>query len=192
MARQPSAVLAGPGYLFYADASSAVEAAPTAAPADPSTDPAGNWEDAGYTDDGVAFEWDLGYEDIEVAESATPLRTLWTEAEYRLVAVLAQFELETLQLALNGGTITPITGPPVERSFAPPTIGNDHAWSILFQFSNENAAGSFLYMQLAKNTASASIPFTKAPQKSTIAIEMTAQVPDSGNIWDLREYVSAS
>lgn len=192
MARDPNAVLAGPGYYFYGPED---EAAPTAAPAVYSTDPAGNWEDGGYTDDGVSLEWDLTYEDITVAELAAPIRTLWTEAEYRLAMVLAQFELETLNLALNGdatATITAIPGPPVERSFAPPDIGSDIAHAHLFQFVNENSFGSFVYIPSGKNTVGASIPFTKAPQKSVLAMEIKAQEPSAGDILTIREYVSAA
>lgn len=192
MSRNASAVLTQTGWLYLADATAGAEAAPAAAVPDPSTDPAGNWDNAGYTDDGVSFEWDVTTEQVFVAEEFAAIRTLWTEVEYRIAAVLAQFEMRTLQFALNGGTITPVVGPPVENTYAPPTPGNDHPWSVLFRFYNEYGFGSDLYAQLARNTESTSIPFTKAPQKSVIGLELTLETPSTGNIWDLREYVSAS
>lgn len=196
MAQTPSAVLSGPGKLHYAPLTAGVpEAAPAAAPATWDTAPGGGWIDAGFTDDGVSFEWDLTFESVLVAESAAALRTLWTEAEYRLVAVLAQFQFELLNLALNGAeanTITDVPGPPVERTFSPPDVGQDVAHSLLFQYQNENAAGGHIYVPLGKNTAAASIPFAKAPQKSTLGVEFVAQVPDTGSIFTIREYVSAS
>lgn len=189
MARATTEVLTGPGYLYTAASG---EAFPSNAPADHSTDPGGNWEDVGYTDDGAAFEFDLTFEDIEVAELAEPIESRWTAAEYRLVAALAQFRLENLQTALNGGTITPVAGPPVQQTYTPPTVGGDTAATLLFAFENEQGFGTNLEVPSYRNVGSASVPFTKAPQKSVLACSFKFQSPSSGNIFTFREYISAT
>lgn len=191
--RNPNAVLAGTGWLYAAEPDGLTpEPAPAAAPTDPSAAPGGTWAGVGYTDDGVRLEWDMTYEDIRVAEEASPLRTLWTEVTYRLALVAAQFETALLRLALNGGVADSVVGPPEEETFAPPNVGEDLPTSLLFRFRNEYGAGSDLYMALAKNTASASVPFTRAPQKSTIALEFTGQVPAEGPVWSLRQRIDAT
>ena len=192
--RTPNAVLAGTGYLYYGELADGQtpEPAPANPPEDVSTDPGGNYEGLGFTDAGANFEWDQSSEDIVVAESATPIRTLWTEITYRLVTAAAQFEPRILKLALNGGTIDVQPGSPAYRSFTPPDLGDDKPVTLLFRFTNEFGHGSDLYVPLGKNTSTVSIPFARAPQKSVTALSWEFQAPPSGPVWKLSDYVGAS
>lgn len=198
MARDPNAVLAGTGYMHYAELTSGgtvPEPPPASAPSDYTAAPGGNWEDVGYSDDGWALEWELTFEEVRVAEEPAPIRTLWTEADYRLTGLLAQFDLEALSLALNAyvaDTITNVSGPPVERTFTPPSIGDDKAHSFLFQFLNENGFGSYIYFPAGKTSGAADVAFRKAPEKSLLGLEIQANLLSGQDIFTVREYVSAS
>lgn len=185
MARDTTQVLVGTGNLYTAPVG-------TAFPADAETAPAVDWEDVGYSDEGGAFEWDLTFEDIVVAELAEPVDTRWTEVEYRFVIALAQLSLENIQIALNGGTITAIPGPPARNTYTPPTVGGDTALAALFRFENEHGFHTDLQMPRVRNISSVSVPFRKAPDKSIIACSFKLVAPSSGEIFTFDEYVSAA
>lgn len=184
MAKDTTQVLVGTGTLYTA-------ALGTAFPVNAETAPAGAWSDVGFSEEGGAFEFDLTFEDIEVAELAEPVDTRWTEVEYRFVIALAQLSLENIKLSLNGGTITTIAGPPQRRTYTPPTVGGDAALAALFRFKNENGFNTDLQMPKVRNISAVSIPFRKAPNKSIIACSFKLVTPDTGEIFTFDEYVAA-
>ncbi len=183
-ARNVTQVLVGPGQMWTAPLA-------TAFPATPETAPAGTWIDVGYSDQGAAFEFDMTFENIDVAEEAEPIDTRFTAVEYRLTIALAQMIAETLQNVLNGGTLTAIPGPPVRRTLTPPSLTSAVAKALLFRFFNSNTPfHSDLQCPKAWSVGQASIPFRKAPQKAIIATTFRLAKPSSGSIWTLDEYVS--
>lgn len=190
-ARSKDQVLTGPGQFFVAPVG-------TAFPADAETAPAATWEDIGYTDDGVAFEWEMETQEVVVAEEFLPIRESRTRITYQLVTTLAQFVFENLERALGGGTITTIVGPPQRRTYEPPTGTEHDAFALLFRYENEyddGAGNKFhtdLQVQEAKSVEGGSAPFTKSPEKSVIPVTFNIELPSSGAAFTFDEYISAT
>lgn len=184
-ARDTDQVLTGPGQFYVAPTG-------TAFPANAETAPAGTWEDIGYTDDGVAFEWAQETQEVLVAEEDLPIREERSKITYSLTTTLAQFVLENIQRALGGGTITAIPGPPVRRTYTPPVAGEHDSFALLFRFENECAFHTDLQIQRAKSVEAGSAPFTKSPSKTVIPVTFRIEVPPSGDIFKFDEYISAT
>lgn len=184
-ARDVDQVLTGPGQFFVAPTG-------TAFPTNAQTAPAATWEDVGYTDDGVAFEWSQETQEVVVAEEDLPIREERNKITYSLVSTLAQFILENLLRALGGGTITAIPGPPVRRTYTPPVAGEHDSFALLFRYENEYGFHTDLQVQRAKSVEAGSAPFTKTPQKTVVPVTFRLEVPPSGSIFTLDEYISAS
>ncbi len=188
-ARSVDQVLTGPGQFFVAPVGEAF-------PTDAETAVAANWEDVGYTDDGVAFEWEQETQEVEVAEEDLAIREERTKISYQLVTTLAQFIFDNLLRALGGGVITAIAGPPVRNTYTPPIAGEHDDFALLFRYENEfddGAGAQFhtdLQIQNAKSVEGGSAPFTKTPAKSVIPVTWNIEIPATGDIFVFDEYVS--
>jgi hypothetical protein len=185
MAQAVEEVRVGPSDIYTAALS-------TAFPANAETAPSASWEHVGYSEAGAAFQASRTFEDTKVHELASPVRTDWTEADYQLVVVLAQFSLENLQLYFNGGTITPIAGPPVRRTFTPPAIGGDTGMAVLCRFANEYGFHTDLQIPSAKSVEALDIPLKKAPDKSLIAVTFKVQLVSGSQPFTFDEYTAAA
>lgn len=185
MAKNTAEILVGPGTLYVADYG---EAFPTNA----ETAVAGNWVDVGYTEDGVSLGYSADYSDIEVAEEFEAVDTRLTGREGSLSAELAQFSLENLRLALGGGTITAVPGPPVENTFTPPTVGNEQAFTLLFRYTNDNGFSSDIQVPKVRSVGTLDSQFGKAPAKATIGVEFKFVKDTGSDLFTIREYVSAT
>ena len=191
-ARSKDQVLTGPGQFWVAPVG-------TAFPADAETAPAVDWEDVGYTDDGVAFEWEVETQEVVVAEEDLPIRESRTRITYQVVTTLAQFIFENLERALGGGTITSIAGPPQRRTYTPPVAGEHDAFAALFRYENEyddGSGGKFhtdLQIPEVKSVEGGSSPFTKSPEKTVIPVTFNIEIPSGGgDPFTFDEYISAS
>lgn len=102
MAFDPNNLILGPGDLYTA-AFGAVEPADTAF-ATPPDDLV--WTDVGGTEDGVNFEQNLEFTQLEVDQAIDAPESRCTKREFKLVVNLAEVTLENIKLANNGGTIT--------------------------------------------------------------------------------------
>ena len=169
MAKSTAEVLLGPGTLYTAPVGEA-------APADPDTAVAGNWEDIGYSEDGWNLVFDLTYEFFTPAELADPIATLKTAQEGHLRGIAAQGSLENLKLALGGGTISTDVGPPATKTYeAPGTSGFDY-FALLFRGNApEIAAGVYgvrdVLVPRAVSASSVDMPHTKGASPSSIAMD---------------------
>lgn len=189
-ARDVDQVLVGPGQLYIAPT-------PEAFPGTAEVSPVGNWEDVGYSDEGGVFSWAQERQEVTVAEEIDPIADERTRITYTFTITLAQLVFENLERLLGGGTITSIPGPPVERTYVPPSgAGDEDVFSLLFRYENENLlagpaqAHTDLQIIECRSIGSADIPFQLAPQKSVIAAEFKLEKPSAGDIFTFREYVS--
>lgn len=169
MAKSTAEVLLGPGTMYAAPVGEA-------APADPDTAVAGNWEDIGYSEDGWNLVADLTYEFFTPAEEADPIATLKTAQEAHLRGVAAQGSLENLQLALGGGTITTDAGPPATKTYTAPESTGFSYFSLLFRGNApEISAGVYgvrdAYVPRAVSASSVDMPHTKGANPSSIAMD---------------------
>lgn len=77
------------------------------------------WTPIGATEEGVAFNFSRSTESVRIEEQATPVHKNTSELDWNIEAVLSEDSLETMKLALGGGTITvtpPATGVPGTRT----------------------------------------------------------------------------
>lgn len=169
MARDTAEILLGPGEMYAAPVGEA-------APVNPTTAVAGNWDDVGYSEDGWNLVFDLTYEFFTPAELSDPVATLKTAQEGHLRGVTAQGSLENLQLALGGGTIATDAGPPATKTYtAPGTTGYD-SFSLLFRGNApEISAGVYgvrdVYVPRAVSVSSVDMPSTKGANPSSIGLD---------------------
>lgn len=102
MAFDPNNLILGPGDLYCGDFG-AVEPLDTAfaTPPDDSI-----WTDVGGTQDGVNFQQNIEYTQLEVDQAIDSPESRPTKREFKLVTNLAEVTLTNIKLASNGGTIT--------------------------------------------------------------------------------------
>lgn len=201
MARNANEVLLGPGYFYVAPATASTpEAAPTFDENFTlSTDPAGNWEDVGYSEDGWSIIGSNEFSFWTPAELVDPVATVKDSAEYALRGVMAQFSLENLQIALAGGTITVDSAgvadtTPGLRHYDPPGTAEFSYFSALFvtQKNDDNDTTSepavrMTYIPFVVSVAEVEIPHTKGANPSLMGVELRAIKRSGYNIFRIDE-----
>lgn len=118
MAFDPNNLILGPGALYVADFG-ATEPADTAFATAPDS---GTWTDVGGTQDGVNFQQNLEFTQLEVDQTIDAPESRCTKREFKLVTNLAEVTLENIKIASNGGTITSAgTGATAHTKYEPDT-----------------------------------------------------------------------
>lgn len=200
MARNEAEVLLGPGYMYVAPATTTTpEAAPTFDEnMEIDTDPGGNWDDVGYSEDGWAMLGSSEFSFWTPAELADPIATVKDSQEYGFRGVLAQFSLENLQLALSGGTITvddagvADTTPGLRHYLPPQTTGFSYFSALFVTNKNDDndTTGEpcvrMTYVPHVVSVAQVEIPATKGANPSLIGVELRA-IKQSTNILRIDE-----
>lgn len=180
MARTSDEVLVGTGTLYTA-------AVGTAFPADPSTAPAGAWLDIGYSEEGWTFAIDRTFEDVEVAEEVDPVKILKTAQDIFVRGAAAQGAIETLKLAMAGGTITTAAGPPATKTYVPPAATAFDEKALLLRVNAPTAAGvaKTRDIQIPRGICVGAIEMAhaKAPAKVVVGIEFRVIKPTTGDIF---------
>lgn len=186
MARTEAEVLLGPGYFYIAPHTAGVpEAPPTFDDTLKLTDdPAGNWEDVGFSEDGWNLIASNEFSDWTPAELVDPIVTVKDSAEYHLRGVLAQFTLENLQLALSGGTISIDDAGVADtsagwRHYLPASTSSFDYFSALFitQKNDANVGTSencirHTYLPYIVSVAELDVPHTKGSNPSLMGIDL--------------------
>lgn len=188
MARNENEVLLGPGYFYVAPATAATpEPAPTFNEnMELDTDPAGNWDDVGYSEDGWSMIGSNEFSFWTPAELADPIATVKDSAEYGYRGVMAQFTLENLQIALAGGSITVDSAgtadtTPGLRHYLPPASAEFSYFSALFitQKNDDNDTTSspcvrMTYVPFVVSISEVEIQATKGANPSLVGVELRA------------------
>jgi hypothetical protein len=142
--------------------------------------PASDWVDVGYSEDGWTLEMDKTFEDIMVAEEIDPIATYKTAQEVRLTGELAQASMANLQIALGGGTFTSSDTANYGSDFAsliPPATDDFDEKSLLLIVDGPNGADRHVEIPRAINVGAFSMAHQKAPQKVVIAVEFKVLKP---------------
>lgn len=188
MARVEEQVLLGPGYFYIAPhTAGAPEDPPTfATTLELDSDPAGLWEDIGYSEDGWALAGSNAFSFWTPAELVDPIVTVKDSAEYHMRGVMAQFTLENLKVALAGGAIivdsagTANTTPGLRHYIPPETAGFEYMSAL---FITEKAGENFVtsapcvrmtYLPYVVSVAEVEIPHTKGANPSLMGIDLRA------------------
>lgn len=158
----------GPGLLYAAAVGSSEPA--TLIDAWPAA-----WHPIGYTTEGSTQGLEQEFEDIVVAEELEPVATVQTSRTATVSFDAAEFTARNLQLALNGGTITPGSG---FVDFEPPDAGE--VTEVAIGWDAGNGGGRVIWRRCI-NVGSAEIAHRKAPDLASIAMEFRALIPENGS-----------
>jgi hypothetical protein len=172
-------------------------------PADTVTsDPAANWVDVGYSEDGWNFLAESEYGFWTPAELVDPTTTVKDSQTIRFRGVAAQFSLENLLIAMGGGTIsiesagTPGTVAAIHK-YVPPGTTSFEFFSVLFRVETEGTNEGSLesnvrdfYVPKCISVMSLDVPHTKGANPSLAAIELQAVKP-AGDIFEVVEQAQA-
>src|SRR6056300_1677403 len=146
-------------------------------------DPAADWVDVGYSEDGWTLEMDKTFEDIMVAEEIDPIATFKTAQEVRLTGELAQASQANLQVALGGGSITTGDGSngyeTGYNAVKPPATDDFDEKSLLLIVDGPAGSDRHVEIPRAVNVGAFSMAHQKAPQKVVIATEFKVLRPKS-------------
>lgn len=167
----PSAVKVGAGYLYVAPLG-------TAEPNGPSSQagpfPSG-WSPLGYTEDGNDFSQTITEVDLEVAEELEPIRSVVTNRVSQVAFNLAQVTARNLQLALNGGSVTPTASGGTVRP-AQPTLGQEVR--VMLAWESADGLERWIYRQVLQ-TGAINIGRKKGV-KSLVPVVFKLERPASG------------
>lgn len=202
MPRDAEAVLIGPGYFYVAEHTVGVpEAKPTMTTADViTTDPAGNWVDVGYTEEGwnLVLETEMSFwmpaELVDFIASSKDSQTVTFRG------VMAQFTLETLITALGGGSIAIDTAgvyqtSPELRTYTPPASDEFARISALFR-TKAPLVGDIsaeqnirdIYIPQVISITTADIPHNKgADNPSLVAVELRGLKMTGLDVFEISE-----
>jgi len=181
-----SEVVIGTGVLYTAAISNQGDASGDyiAFPTDSSgswADPASDWVDVGYSEDGWTLEMDKTFEDIMVAEEIDPIKTIKTAQEVRLTGELAQASLANIALAVGGGTTTVGDGNNGYQTgytaLIPPSTDSFNEKSLLLIVDGPSGDDRHVEIPRAINVGAFSMAHQKAPQKVVIAVEFKVLKP---------------
>lgn len=137
------------------------------------------WFEVGATDEGFTENHEVTTEDIEVAESFYPVRTVTTGKRTSLAAALAHLNTKNFLLALNaasgaaavtGSTTTTMT------TITPPLAGAEVRYMLAWQSVDDT---EILIAYQVFNGGSVATPRRKGADKAVLPIEWTAELPDS-------------
>lgn len=173
MARNPENVLRGPAVFYHAPVG-------TPFPATPATPPAVEWQQFGYTDEGVNTTTSVTNEAIRVEEEVMALDFDITQRDVTIQAMINEMTLENF-VAVFGGEIDSDT--PGVRSWDMPRGAATTRRALLLRGSapGDQVWGSSrdIRVPAATSLGGLEIPQRKG-QKQGIAVEFGVALPASG------------
>jgi hypothetical protein len=168
-------VLIDPGYLFWAPLATALPTNTVAGSV--FTDSwAAAWVPLGATEEGSTFSYSSTVEPVTVAELFDPVKYATTSREGSMAFNLADWTLNNLKRALNGGTVAVVsgTGATALNSYEPPNPGAEVRAMIGWE-SQDNTVRIILRQCL--NGGEIASAFQKAPAKAVIACQFQMEKP---------------
>jgi hypothetical protein len=123
----PNAVKVGAGLLYIAVLGTVEPIGPSSVAGPPPS----AWSCLGYTEDGNDFSQTVTEVDLDVAEELESIRTVVTKRTSQVAFSLAQATARNLQIAYNGGAVTPVAvGGVVTPTI--PAVGQEQRIMILW------------------------------------------------------------
>lgn len=176
-------ILTDPGYLFWAPLLSAEPTNTVVGSKFTDSWPVA-WISLGATEDGSAFTYETTVEPITVAEFFDPIRYSTTERAGNFAFNLADYTLNNLKRAYNGGTLATVSGAGATllSSLVPPTPGNEVRAMIGWE-SLDNTMRVICYQTI--NSGSITSAYRKAPAFAVIPCTFNFEVPAAGNPWKM-------
>lgn len=176
-------ILTDPGYLFWAPLLSAEPTNTVVGSKFTDSWPVA-WISLGATEDGSAFTYETTVEPITVAEFFDPIRYSTTERAGNFAFNLADYTMNNLKRAFNGGTLATVSGAGATllSSLVPPTPGNEVRAMIGWE-SLDNTMRIICYQTI--NSGSITSAYRKAPAFAVIPCTFNFEVPAAGNPWKM-------
>lgn len=167
----------GPGYLYRAILATALPTNTVAASV--FTDAwAAAWVPVGTTREGSTFTYQTEVEGIIVAEYLDPLSWRSTGRNIGYAFDMAQITTRSMALAMNGGTITTVsgTGATTLTSYEPPNVGAE----VRTMLGWESEAGDErLIIRQALQAGEVSLNRQKAPNYASLPVNFRVEQPAS-------------
>lgn len=171
-------VLTDAGYLFWAPLASTVPTNTVTGSVFTDSWPVA-WISLGATEDGSTLSYESTVEPIQVAEFFDPIRYATTARQGSIAFNLADWTLANYRRALNGGTLTVVSGTGATQlnRYRPPAPGAETRAMIGWE-SLDATTRVICYQTLNGGTIESA--FRKAPDKALIPCQFNFEVPTSG------------
>jgi len=170
-------ILKDPGYLFRAPIGTALPTNTVAGSV--FTDSwAAAWVPVGATEEGSTFSYEMTSEPIRVAELFDPVAYAVTEATGSFAFSMADYTLEKLKYAMNGGTMTLVsgTGATALTSLEPPDPADVTRCMIGWESLD---ATTRIVARQCLNASAIEQAFRRAPDKALIPVQFNLERPAS-------------
>lgn len=169
-------ILQDPGFLFWAPllTTEPIHAA-LASTYDADPWPVA-WIPLGATEDGSEFTYESKVEPVKVAEFFDPIRYSTTERSGSFAFNLANYTLQNLKRAYNGGTVSTVSGAAATLSsrLLPPAAGAEIR-AMLGWESLDHTVRTVMYQTI--NSGTIKHAYKKAPAYATIPCMVSFEVP---------------
>ena len=137
------------------------------------------WVPIGVTKDGSEFKWTPSTGNIEVAEYLLPLKIVTTGVESSIAFAIAEFTAKNLAFALNGGTVTTVsgTGATTLTEVTPPPVGQEVRYMIGWEAEDWTERAVF---RQCFQSGDVSIAHKKGVDNAAIGVEFSLEQPATG------------
>lgn len=166
-----------PGFLFWGSVGTAEPTHTVVGSVFSDTWPA-PWVRLGGTEEGHTFNWQTTFDPVTVAELLDPVKYVTTGRTGSLAFALADFHLQNVKRALNGGTVVTTGATTTTMSvYTPPAMGAETRCMIGWE-STDGTERLIGYQCI--NTAQVSISRRKGSDNANLPMEFALEVPTSG------------
>lgn len=171
-------ILTDPGYLLWAPLASSEPTNTVVGSVFTDTWPVA-WINLGATEEGSEFNYESKVEAVSVAEFFDPIRYATTERSGSFAFNLADYTLNSLKRAFNGGTLATVSGAGTTllSSYVLPTPGNEVRAMIGWE-SLDRTMRIICYQTLQGGAVKTA--FKKPPAFAVIPCQFNFEVPTSG------------
>lgn len=176
-------ILTDAGYLFWAPLASTIPTNTVTGSVFTDAWPVA-WISLGATEDGSTLSYESTVEPITVAEFLDPIKYATTSRQGSIAFNLADWTLANYKRALNGGTLTVVSGTGTTQlnRFRPPAPGGE----VRAMIGWESLAGDVrLVCYQTLNGGTIESAFRKAPDKALIPCQFNFEIPSSGIPFDI-------
>ncbi len=174
-----------PGFLWHAPANTAFPVSGGTASGSIFTDsPSVTFYEIGATEAGYTFNYSQSIEAINVAEFADPVKWRTVSRQGSMAFNMADFTLKNLQRAMNGGTLSTVSGSGATliSKWVPPAIGSETRSALMWQ-SLDGTMRIFMYQTVQVNEIETA--FKKAPDYAVLPCEFRFEIDAGGNIFEV-------
>lgn len=171
---QPGQIKTGPGRILYAPLGTAIPTFTAAASKISGTWT--SWIEVGATDEGMTYNETTETEDVRVAESLYPVRTVTTGKSGTVAFSMSHVSDVNWKLAANGGTITVSgTGATKLSAYVPPLAGSENRVMLGFLSLDEDEA---LIWPQVFNSAGFETARAAFATKHVLPVSFSVELPD--------------